>query len=337
MKKVCGAAVFCIPFVLYRLQRSVLHDRFKLFDGHSCLFDGTFQLQISISNKLHQHPKFAALFAFVHHFLNRFAHINHLCAQLCRVDQMDLIILHKVQKSLILNRHHLMEQQRPIPFVCAKVQHKGDDGRNFIFLIEAGEVFAAAMPFCVSIACTMLDGNIGHLFAGGIRLNLLTERVDVTKAMGWSRSGSALTDTDFQYILRRMEQYGLTSDKKVRSALSIAANENRYHPIRDWLNGLVWDGRPRMRQALHHFLGAAESDYTEEALRLFLPRAICRVFKPGCKFETMLCLVGGQAAGKSTFFRLLAVKDEWFMTCGGWTMTTCIASCKVTGSSKCPR
>ena len=33
---------------------------------------------------------------------------------------------------------------------------------------------------------------------------------------------------------------------------------------------------------------------------------------PGCKFETMLCLVGGQGAGKSTFFRLLAVKDEWF-------------------------
>ena len=36
------------------------------------------------------------------------------------------------------------------------------------------------------------------------------------------------------------------------------------------------------------------------------------MFKPGCKFEVMLCLVGGQGAGKSTFFRLLAVKDEWF-------------------------
>lgn len=40
--------------------------------------------------------------------------------------------------------------------------------------------------------------------------------------------------------------------------------------------------------------------------------AISRVFKPGSKFETMLCLVGGQGAGKSTFFRLLAIKDEWF-------------------------
>lgn len=40
--------------------------------------------------------------------------------------------------------------------------------------------------------------------------------------------------------------------------------------------------------------------------------AISRVFKPGCKFEVMLCLVGGQGAGKSTFFRLLAVNDDWF-------------------------
>ena len=40
--------------------------------------------------------------------------------------------------------------------------------------------------------------------------------------------------------------------------------------------------------------------------------AISRAFQPGCKFEIMLCLVGGQGAGKSTFFRLLAVRDEWF-------------------------
>lgn len=40
--------------------------------------------------------------------------------------------------------------------------------------------------------------------------------------------------------------------------------------------------------------------------------AIKRVFEPGCKFENMLCLVGGQGAGKSTFFRFMAVRDEWF-------------------------
>lgn len=40
--------------------------------------------------------------------------------------------------------------------------------------------------------------------------------------------------------------------------------------------------------------------------------ALKRVYEPGCKFEEMLCLVGAQGSGKSTFFRFLALKDEWF-------------------------
>ena len=94
--------------------------------------------------------------------------------------------------------------------------------------------------------------------------------------------------------------------------ISIVANENCYHPIQDVLNSLVWDGTPRIRSCLHHFLGADESDYVEEMLKHFLLGAIRRVFRPGSKYEEMLCLVGGQGAGKSTFFRLLAIRDEWF-------------------------
>ena len=151
-----------------------------------------------------------------------------------------------------------------------------------------------------------------HVLADAIRLNLLSERIDIVKPVGWPRSGKTLNDTDMKYILRRMEKYGIFSEKKIESAIRIIANENRYHPIRDYLNGLQWDGTARIAHVLHHFLGAAEDEYTCEAMKIFLLGAIKRVFQPGCKFETMLCLVGGQGAGKSSFFRLLAVKDEWF-------------------------
>ena len=138
--------------------------------------------------------------------------------------------------------------------------------------------------------------------------------------------------------------------------------ENRYHPIRDYLNGLKWDGTERIAHVLYHFLGAAEDEYTCEAMKIFLLGAIKRVFQPGCKFETMLCLVGGQGCGSpvatSKCCRHFEAPTEptgetrgsppffdcWRsrmsgsrMTCGGWTMTTCTASCKVTGSSKCRR
>ena len=145
------------------------------------------------------------------------------------------------------------------------------------------------------------------LLSGAIAKNLLTERVDIVKPIGYHRIGTAITDTDMNYLLLYLEEtYGLTSEKKITAAIGIVANENGYHPVRDYLNGLSWDGQERIRYCLRHFLGADTDQYTYEALRLFLLGAIHRAFHPGCKFEVMLCLVGGQGAGKSTFFRLLA-------------------------------
>ena len=51
-------------------------------------------------------------------------------------------------------------------------------------------------------------------------------------------------------------------------------------------------------------------EYTREIMRLLMLAAIHRIYEPGCKFESMVCLVGGQGAGKSTFFRFLVVNDE---------------------------
>ncbi len=146
-----------------------------------------------------------------------------------------------------------------------------------------------------------------------IRYNLLTERVDVVKTLWWEKATPALTDTDVCYFMYYLEKkYGITSEKNIQKTIRLTADQNRYHPVRDYLNSLSWDGKERIRHALPYFLGAEENDYCREALQLFMLGAIHRVFVPGCKFEVMLCLVGGQGAGKSTFFRLLAVRDDWF-------------------------
>ena len=67
-----------------------------------------------------------------------------------------------------------------------------------------------------------------HVLADAIRLNLLSERIDIVKPVGWPRSGKTLNDTDMKYILRRMEKYGISSEKKIESAIHIVANENYY-------------------------------------------------------------------------------------------------------------
>ena len=151
------------------------------------------------------------------------------------------------------------------------------------------------------------------MLRGAVAYNILTGRIDICRPLWWERSASAVNDTDFNYLMLYLEnRYGLNHENRIRKALTVVAHQNQYHPIRDYLNSLQWDGTERIPYVMHHFLGAEVSDYTNEVMKLFLLGAISRVFKPGCKFEAMLCLVGGQGAGKSTFFRLLACRDEWF-------------------------
>ncbi len=151
------------------------------------------------------------------------------------------------------------------------------------------------------------------MLSGAVRYNILTGRVDLCKQMWWERTAAVMNDTDFNYLMLYLEKhYGLNNETRIRKAISVVAHQNQYHPIREYLNSLKWDGVERIRYVLQHFLGAEVSEYTHEVMRLYLLGAISRVFRPGCKFELMLCLVGGQGVGKSSFFRFLACRDEWF-------------------------
>ena len=187
-----------------------------------------------------------------------------------------------------------------------ELQNTVDEVRNSLEQSQKGKVYNTAANYKRVLQCD-------PLLKGAIRKNLLTERIDIVKPLGWYRDSTTLTDVDIKYLVLYFEEnYGLTVEKKIVDAITVIANENRYHPVCDFLNSLKWDGQERIRHCLHHFLGSEENEYTYEALKLFMLGAISRVFKPGCKFEVMLCLVGGQGAGKSTFFRLLAVNDDWF-------------------------
>ena len=151
------------------------------------------------------------------------------------------------------------------------------------------------------------------LFKGAIRKNELSGRTDIVKETNWKRSTIAFDDTDFNYILLHMEEnYDIVSEKNAKRAINIVANDNSYHPIRERLNSLKWDGIERVGKLLPRYLGADECEYTYEATRIMLMGAISRVFHPGCKFEYMVCLVGGQGVGKSSFLRLLTMDNKWF-------------------------
>lgn len=147
---------------------------------------------------------------------------------------------------------------------------------------------------------------------GAFCRNLLTDRVEIVKPMPWNCKGGTITDTDCNNIYMYMEKYDLRVERNIDAAIDVVANENEFHPIIDLLGNLEWDGVPRVKYALHRFLGADVDELSYECLKLFMFGALERIYNPGCKFEYMLCLVGGQGNGKSSFFRLLALSDSWF-------------------------
>lgn len=150
---------------------------------------------------------------------------------------------------------------------------------------------------------------------GCVRYNEFTQRIDLAKDMHWERNGDgpSITDDDiFNLHLYFSRTYGFNSLNLIDEAVHIVSRRYAYHPIRDVLNSLVWDGKERIRNALHHFLGAEADDYSYGILLNFMLGAAARIFHPGEKYDLMLCLVGDQGAGKSSFFRFLAMNDDWF-------------------------
>lgn len=148
---------------------------------------------------------------------------------------------------------------------------------------------------------------------GAICKNQMTGRIDIVKPVPWKRNGVVINDTDeFQIHWYFEKNYQIFNERNINKSIRIIAGENQYHPVKQKLESLKWDGVERINTLLTKFLGVEDSKYAHEVMHILMQALIHRVYVPGCKFEIMVCLVGGQGAGKSTFFRFLAINDDWF-------------------------
>lgn len=91
-----------------------------------------------------------------------------------------------------------------------------------------------------------------------------------------------------------------------------AARASSFHPVHQYLDGLNWDGVPRVDRWLSSYGGAEDTEYTRAVGGLFLVAAVRRVRKPGCKFDQMPVLESKQGTDKSSALAILAKNPDWF-------------------------
>lgn len=159
--------------------------------------------------------------------------------------------------------------------------------------------------------------RVAPTLSGLLRFNEFAQRVEFTRAPPWRevKTGAAWTDEDDTALLAWLQSYDLAVRTRgtVAESVALVAREHVVHPVRAYLEGLTWDGEPRLQLWLADYLNAnATPVYLAAIGRKFLVSAVARIMQPGCQVDHTLVLEAPQGAGKSRTARALAVHPEWF-------------------------
>jgi predicted P-loop ATPase len=121
----------------------------------------------------------------------------------------------------------------------------------------------------------------------------------------------SVKNVDYSGVRNYIESiYGIAGTLKIDDSLALEFEKRSFHPIKEYLSNLVWDEEKRIDNLLIDYFGADDNIYSREAIRKMLVAAVARVFKPGCKFDLVLTLIGDQGTKKSSFIKKLG--KEWF-------------------------
>lgn len=153
---------------------------------------------------------------------------------------------------------------------------------------------------------------------GKLGLNGFTRLPAFLEDLPWRKckdkvNGDNWNDDDELMLLHYFAQRYRTewTVSAVFQAVRTVMVQNQFHPIKDYLEGLEWDGTPRLDTMLHDHLGVKRSAYSDAVSRKTLCAAVARIFNPGCKADYMLVIEGEQGKRKSAFVEALASRP-WY-------------------------
>jgi len=156
-----------------------------------------------------------------------------------------------------------------------------------------------------------IDGVSG--WKGSVGYNEFSGQVEITGELPWDRMGQSgvWRDHEDSRAAEWLQRHGVrVSPAAAAQAIQVVAQQNPFHPVRRYLETLVWDGKTRLDGWLYVYLNVEPTDFTLAAGKAWLISAVARVYRPGVKSDHCLVLEGRQGIGKSRALSILG--GEWF-------------------------
>ena len=127
------------------------------------------------------------------------------------------------------------------------------------------------------------------------------------------RGTARLSDDDFLDITNWVQRAGIHADlRAVTQAVTLVAQDDRFHQVRDYLEPLNWDNTARIDKILVDHGGASDTPIVHAMTAKWLIQAVARVYRPGCQADSMLILEGKQGLRKSGLFE--ALSSPWYIS-----------------------
>lgn len=137
-------------------------------------------------------------------------------------------------------------------------------------------------------------------------------------------------DAELAAWFERKDTYRLSvPTTTAREAALAVAHRHKFHPVRDYLDSLKWDGEVRIPSFFEKYCGVKAADPEQPELEHAVPRevikkfalnffiaSVARIYKPGCKADLMLVLEGEQGSKKSSLVELLAGGAQYYVDLG---------------------
>jgi hypothetical protein len=135
-----------------------------------------------------------------------------------------------------------------------------------------------------------------------LRFNVWKQRIEIRRNGNWS----LFTDNELNHLrgIASQEEHGFRPAKEfLRDMLGDIARQTTYDPVLDFIDGVKWDGVPRLNIWLSATCGVVCDPYHQCVGRNIIGGMVKRARKPGCKHDEVVFFLRKNGTRKERYFQ----------------------------------